>query len=226
MFRFSSGSAQSGLVLCAVLVLGVGDAARAEEVETREFAAKIDGSPVGQYRMSITRRDDGSVAMTCTADLKMTKLGITAFHYTYRGTEVWSPDRLVSLQSDTDDDGTKTTVTATAEKTGLRLKVNGNERMVRADLWTTSYWQLPEARRRAGALPLLDVDDGKTLTGALRGLGTEQITIIGQGCKCAHYRITGPNMVDAWYDGRDRLVRQEWSEKGHKVQIELTNVRR
>src|SRR5260370_1223738 len=117
MFRFSSGSAQSGLVLCAVLLLGVGDAARAEEVETRDFAAKIDGSPVGQYRMSITRRENGSVTMTCAADLKMTKLGITAFHYTYRGTEVWSSDRLVSLRSNADADGPKTTGTAPAETT-------------------------------------------------------------------------------------------------------------
>lgn len=226
MAWFSSGSARSILLVSAVLVLGTGAAARAEEVETREFAAKIDGSPVGQYRMTITRTDDGSVTMACNADIKMTKLGITTYYYTYRGTEVWSNGRLTSLQSSTDDDGTKTTVTATAEKNGLRLKVNDAERMVRPDVWTTSYWQLPDAKRRAGSLALLDADDGKTLSGSIRNLGTEKITVAGQTCDCAHYRITGPNMVDAWYDGQDRLVRQEWTEKGHKVQMELTNVRR
>jgi hypothetical protein len=226
MFRLSSRSAGGVVFLCAVAMLGAGADAWAEEVETREFAAKIDGNSVGQYRMTITRRDDGSVTVQGEADLKMTKLGIITFHYTYRGTEVWSAGRIVKLQSNTDDDGTKYIVLGTADRGGLRLKVNSAERIVRPDVWTTSYWQLPEVRRRNGSVPLLDVDDGKTLAGAIRSLGIEPITIAGQSLDCAHYRITGPNIVDAWYDGQDRLVRQEWTEKGHKVQMHLTNLRR
>ena len=226
MVRRSARRAGGVVSVCAVVLLGVGASARAEEAETREFAAKIDGSPVGHYRMTITRKDDGTMVMAGEADLKMTKFGIPAFHYTYRGTEVWSSGRIIKFQSSTDDDGTKYTVLADADRGGLRLKVNGVERMVRPDVWTTSYWQLPEARRRNGSVPLLDADDGKTLAGAIRGLGIERITVAGQSLDCAHYRITGPNMVDAWYDGQDRLVRQEWTEKGHKVQMELTNVRR
>jgi hypothetical protein len=226
MFRLSSRSNGGVGSFCAFLLLAVGVNARAEEVETREFAAKIDGNPVGHYRMTITRKDDGNVTMAGQADLRMTKLGITTFHYTYRGTEVWSSGRLVSFQSNTDDDGTKYTVLGNADRGGLRLKVNGVERMVRPDVWITSYWQLPEARRRNGSVPLLDADDGKTLAGAIRRLGIEPITVAGQSLDCAHYRITGPNMVDAWYDGQDRLVRQEWTEKGHKVQMELTQLQR
>ena len=227
MVRLSSRSAGGIVFLCAVSLCGAGPSARGEEVETREFAAKIDGSAVGQYRMTITPRVDGSVTMTGEADLKMTKLGIIpAYHYTYRGTETWKSGRLTNFQSTTDDDGTKYTVAGSADRGGFRLKVNNAERIVRPDVWITSYWQLPEARRRNGSVPILDADDGKTMAGAIRHLGVEQLAIAGQTCNCAHYRITGPNMVDAWYDGQDRLVRQEWTEKGHKVQMELTTVRR
>jgi len=226
MVRLSSRSTGGVVFLCAAL-LGAGPRLRAGEVETREFAAKIDGNPVGQYRMTITPREDGSVTVSSEADLKMTKFGvIPAYHYTYRGTETWKDGRLTNFQSNTDDDGTKYTVAGSADRGGLRLKVNGTERIVRPDVWTTSYWQLPEARRRNGSLALLDADDGKTLAGAIRQVGVEQLSIAGQSCNCAHYRITGPNMVDAWFDGQDRLVRQEWTEKGHKVQVELTSVRR
>src|SRR5262245_22322772 len=181
--------------LSAFLALGMGAAVRAEGVETRDFATYIDGAPVGNYRMTITRKDDGSITMTGDANIKVTKLGITGYRYTYKGTEVWSSGRLVSFESKTDDDGTKYTVRATAEKNGIRLTVNGNERMVGSDIWITSYWQLPEARRRNKSLPLLDADEGKTLTGAIREVGIEQITVARQNCNCAHYRITGPNTV-------------------------------
>ena len=215
-----------GIVFLCTALFAVAAEVRADEVETCEFAAKIDGSPVGSYRMTITRKEDGTVTMAGETDLKSTKLGITVFHYNYRGTETWKAGRLANFQSNTDDDGTKYTVVGSADRGGFRLKVNGTERIVRPDIWTTSYWQLPEAKRRNGSLPLLDADDGKTLAGAIRSLGVEQLTIAGQSSTFAHYRITGPNMVDAWFDGQDRLVRQEWTEKGHKIQMELTSVRR
>ena len=41
-----------------------------------------------------------------------------------------------------------------------------------------------------------------------------------------HYRITGKVNVDLWYDGSERLVRQEWIEQGHKTIVELRGVRR
>jgi hypothetical protein len=223
---FSHGFTRAVGALGAVLAMAVGSTARAENVETRDFATSIDGAAAGSYRMTITKKDDGTTTMVGNANIKVVKLGITAYHYAYHGTETWSNGRLLGFESKTDDDGTKYTVSATAEKNGLRLKVNGNERIVRPDVWITSYWQLPEARRRDKPLALLDADEGKTLTGALRSIGTEQIMVAGQRCNCAHYRITGPLIVDAWYDGQDRLVRQEWEEKGHKVQMVLTSVKR
>jgi Domain of unknown function (DUF6134) len=224
MARFRQALVGAIALIGATLVFGAN--ARADDVEVREFVTRIDGNPVGQYRTTITRKDDDTITVIGEADVRMTKLGIPVFRYTYRGTEVWKDGRLVSLQSNTDDDGTHYRVTAAVERTGLRLKVNDTERIVRPDVWLTSYWQLPEARRRNGTLPLLDVDEGKTMTGALRHVGVEQLTLGGQTVNCSHYRITGPNMVDAWFDGQDRLVREEWVEKGRKVQIELTTVQR
>ena len=86
-------------VLGAILALGAAPDARAEEMESRDFLTKIDGTPVGQYRMTITRKEDGSVVVACSAAVRMTKLGITTYYYTYRGTEVWSAGRLISLRS-------------------------------------------------------------------------------------------------------------------------------
>jgi hypothetical protein len=225
MTRFTPGSTRGGWLLGAILLFGAGVAARAAEVEVRNFTTKIDGNPAGTYRMTITRQDDGSVSMVGQADVKVTKVGFTVYKYSYRGTEVWKDGRLVRFQSSTDDDGKKFTVTATAEGDGVRLKVNGEESSARAD-WLTSYWQLPTAEMRKRHIALIDVDNGKSMNGAIRYLGTEQVTVCGKPQNCAHYRVTGPNMVDVWYDAQERLVRQEWMDEGYHVRLELTSVRR
>jgi hypothetical protein len=219
MARFARG------VLGALFLLITGFGAHAADVEVRDFINKIDGKPSGETHMTFKRQDDGSLSIVCQADVKVTKLGITVYHYNYRGNEIWKDSKLVRFQSNTDDDGEKYTVSATADQDGIRLRVNNQERIVRVD-WLSSYGQLPDAEARKRTLAIMDADTGKTVTGAMRYLGTQQITVAGKNQNCFHYRITGPLMVEAWYDGQERLVRQEWTEKGHPCVLEVSNIRR
>ena len=42
-----------------------------------------------------------------------------------------------------------------------------------------------------------------------------------------HFRVTGgPTPIDLWFDRYYRLVRQEFTEAGHKMIVQLVNVRR
>ena len=40
-------------------------------------------------------------------------------------------------------------------------------------------------------------------------------------CNGGHFRLTSLVPHDVWYDGDGRLVRQEWTEDGHKTVLEL-----
>jgi hypothetical protein len=107
------------------------------------------------------------------------------------------------------------------------VTVNRRQRMARADVWLTSYWRLPDAKFRNQAVPLLDADTGKDISGHLKYVGLEMVTIAGQKVRCNHYRLTGtPSPVELWYDGSDRLVRQTTVEQGLRTVILLTGVRR
>src|SRR5262249_22595508 len=106
------------------------------------------------------------------------------------------------------------------------VRSNGAERMARPDVWLTTYWQLPDARRRNGPVPLLDADTGKDINGRLQFVGVEPVHVAGQMMNCAHYRVLAHVPVDVWYDGSDRLVRKEWVEDNHRAQLELMGVRR
>lgn len=197
----------------------------AAEVEARDFSITVDGKPSGAYHMNITRQDDGTLVMSGQADVRV-KFLIYQSTYAYRGTEVWKNGRLQKLDSSTNDDGKRYVVAAVAEGNNLRIKVNGQERITRGDVWVTSYWHLAEARFRNQAVPLIDVDNGKDLNATLQYVGTNALNVSGQVQNCVHYRVTGAVTTDLWYDAQERLVRQEWTERNLRCVLELSSIRK
>jgi hypothetical protein len=196
------------------------------DTEVRSFAIQIDGKPAGNYQLTIVQQEDGSAAVTGQADVRVTFALFTAYRYTYRGKEIWKDGRLQRLESTTNDNGKHFSVVAVAEGNNLRVTVNGQQRASRPDVWTTSYWQLPDGERARRDVALLDADTAKDIAGKLEYVETKPITVAGQNVQCAHYRLSGGVQVELWYDGKDRLVREESIEDGHRTVLELTAIRR
>jgi hypothetical protein len=215
--------------MVAALLVGVGLAqslARADETEVRRFSVSIDGKPSGQYTMTLIKGDDGKLTIACDAHVKVKVAFVTAYHYDYTGTEVWKDGRLVSLKSSCDDDGKKFTVNATANDKGLSVKVNNNERQVRGDVYLTTACCLPDAKRRDGDLPLMEADNAEEIAGKIQEVSKDTMTVAGQEQNVTRYRLKSLAEHDVWYDSSERMVRQEWTEDGHKTVLELTSVRK
>lgn len=211
-----------GLALLAGPAAGV----RAGEVETRDYTVFIDGKRGGDAHMTINRQDDGAVTMSCDTDIRFNVLPLVVYKYSYRGRETWKDGRLQLFSSTCNDNGKLYAVTAVAEANGLRVRVNDSERLIRPDVWLTSYWRLPDAKQRDQSIPLLDADTGKDLDGRLQHLAAAQLNVAGQVQTVHHYRLTGKVFVDLWFDAGERLVRQEWVEDGHRTVVDLARVRR
>lgn len=195
-------------IVCALLAVGLAAPTRAAETEVRQFNVSVDGKPSGHYTMAFTKENDGSLSIACEAHVRVKVALITAYHYDFVGKEVWKDGRLQSLNSHCDDDGKKFTIVATAGAKGLSVKVNGREKLVRGDVYLTTACCLPDAKRRDGALPLMEADNGEEINGKFQPVGT-------------HYRLTSAVAHEVWYDAGGRMVRQEWTEDGHKTVLEL-----
>jgi hypothetical protein len=206
-------------------ILLASDPARAADIETRDFAVFVSGKAAGEVHMTIHKQDASTTAVRTDTDIKVTQ-GLITYKYSFRGMEVWKDRRLVRLESSTDDNAKRFSVSATLDETGLKVKVNGVESSTKAEAWSSTYWTLPDMKLREGALTVLDADNGKEIDAKLTYIATEKHKISGQEVSLNHYRLTGKLTVDLWYDGQDRLVRQEWSEQGHKAQMVLVRVRR
>jgi hypothetical protein len=191
--------------------------------ETRDFTILVDKKPAGQFRMTITQPDENTQVMAAQARVRVTRWFVT-YTYQYNGTETYRDDTLIKLKSNCNDNGQKFKLLASRDEVGLHVKVNRKKCLIRSDVWTTSYWQLP-AGNRGKKLTLLDADTGKQIKGQLRFVEHVDLKVAGELLACAHYRVTGPpSPVDLWYDEDKRLVRQDYVEQGHRTVLELAKI--
>ncbi len=212
------------LVACAVLA-PAWSAARAADVETRDFNVFVDGKRAGAGHMTIQKAEDGTVTVSSDTDIAVPVLFLT-YKYSYRGHEVWKDGKLQRFESSCNDDGKRFAVTAAAEEKGVRFTVDKRERIVSHDVWLTSYWARPSNKVVNQTVPLVDVDTGRDLEATVGYVGQEELMLSGQAQKLQHYKLTGKVAVDLWYDAADRLARQEFVEDGHKTIVELTKIRK
>jgi len=173
--------------------------------------------------VTFCRQDNGQLTVSGQADVKVNYL-VYSYTYSFRGIEVWKGGRLMRLTSTANDNGKPLAVTAVADNQSLRINANGKERTCRPDVWTTTYWQLADAKLRNRAILLLDADTAKEINGTLQYVGTSPINVAGRAESCSHYRVTGGADAKLWYDARERLVRQESTEDGHKTLLELAQI--
>lgn len=219
------GARLRAMALLGLVCVAGAPAARAADRETREFTVLVDGKPAGAANMTIERRDDGTTSVSCDTNVTVRVL-IKKYVYTCQTREVWKDSRLQSLTSRCNDDGKQFQVSATAAADGVHVTVNGRERIARPEVWVSSYWTLPDAKIRAGVVPVVDADNGRDIQVRIQHIGATQIAVAGQLQNVDHYRLTGTVQVDLWYDGSGRLVREAFVEDGHPTVLELARVRR
>lgn len=215
---------KSRLSMCLLALVGAIPAVAAgAEQETRHFSISIDNKNAGSYALTI-QHDQGTFTVTGNANVRHRVL-IKTYTYNYNGKEVWKDGRLQSLDSQTNDDGKQFTVSARADGNALRVTSNGQQRITRTDVWTTSYWRLAAAQFRNQTVPLIDCDTGRDITATLQYVGLDPARVCGTVQNYSHYRVAGGGLqVDVWYDANEQMVRQESIEEGHRTVLELLQV--
>jgi hypothetical protein len=208
-----------------VVLLGGVASAHAGDAESRVFQVTVDGKNAGTYTMTISAEKDGVVTMTGQAEIKVKYVGgLYTYRYSYHGEEIWKDGRLQRFASRCNDDGKGFEVSAASDGKQLLLKVNGTESKASPDCWLTSYWRLPDAALRKGELALIDADNGRRMAAKLQLVANEKLTVAGAELTCGHYRLTEGAQAELWFDAKERLVREEWMEDGHKTVLELSRL--
>jgi hypothetical protein len=217
---------QMGLVLTTLLVPA---AVRAQApglpaLEVREYDVVVKDKPVGKLTTRIAHAQDGTTVTTTDTAVEA-EFVLIKYRYEFHGTETWQGDRLVGLNSRTNDDGKLLAVSAAVDLRGSRIDVKDKPHRSGPVLaMTSSYWRLPDARFAAGKFSIIDSDTGNLFTVRLERVGPDSVVIEGRKVACEHYRVSGDTAADIWFD-QGRLVRQQTVEMGYTTELRLARVR-
>jgi hypothetical protein len=65
------------------------------------------------------------------------------------------------------------------------------------------------------------VDTGQVFKAVFNRLADERVAIADRGENCQHYKLSGGDKTELWYDGSQLLVRQSSRDEGHTTVIQL-----
>lgn len=180
------------------------------------FDVVRDGSVIGEHRVDFKRADRGYSAET-RIDIKVQILGVTAFEYHHRSTEVWRNDRLQTFHSETSDDGSDFFVDGRATADGFEMTNRKGSESAPADVMVASFWTpaIPQQRQ------LIDPQRGRLKDQQLLGVDTFTVDVAGTPVATTRYRVSG--VSDGWvaYDDQGRWLAAELQRKGSAILYRL-----
>jgi hypothetical protein len=166
--------------------------------ESYDFQVLRDGSPIGHHRVTV-RHEGTRSEVEVDIELRVKAAGfLTLYRYLHQSREIWEGDRLVSLQSTTDNDGRQEYLNVLAGADGLQVDGSRYRGVLPADTMPTSYWR-PDFVRRA---TIMDSQNGRPLDLTIRPQQSELASAARDDVPAQRYDLAGDVELSLWY-GRD-----------------------
>jgi len=176
------------------------------------FDILLRGSPVGSHTIDFSQAgDDLQVDVAIEIDVRFAF--VTLYRYRHSNREIWRDGRLVSLKTETDDDGTAHQVTAAASEAGLTIDTGKSRVLAPVDCIPTSYWH-PDTVDRT---ELLDTQHGELINVMTKSVGEEAVRT-DAGTKVGNrFVMTGDLQLDIWYSPNGELLGLAFDTSGGRI---------
>lgn len=166
-----------------------------------DFTVTREGKVVGHDVIEFDRAGS-TLRVKVQTEVAVKVAFITVYRFTHQSEEIWRDDRLESLSSHTDDDGTPHELVVHAEAAKLEIDGDKKHSVASVDIIPASLWNVGIVKSHA----ILNTLDGSQMTVQVRDLGTESIEAWGQRVQARHYVLTGDLERELWYDATDVLM--------------------
>ncbi len=201
-----------GLLVLPIGAAGAQPAATPAPTSDRHvFDISRDGNKIGTEVVEIDK-DQDTTNIKFTTHISVVVLFIEAYHFDHSATETWTDGKFVSYKAQTDDNGVKHSVMATASGDKVDLEVDGTHTEAAADLVPASWWNRDFVNRT----DMLDAETGRLISIKVTDLGDEPLVENGTTVQARHYRIRGDVERDLWFDG-DTLLRIQLVGSDHST---------
>lgn len=195
-FRLIALSLILGMSLPAHSAVMAGGLA-APPARTLDFDIVHSGTVVGHYHTDFVETGDNRLEARTRITAEVKAGPIRLYHYSHHSVEVWQDGRLMSLASDTDDDGDVHHVAVSRDLDVLKLAVDGKAAIptdaaaVPSSLWNRA---MVDSRR-----PVIDISDGEVMR-------TESNCAMGVAPIATTCQVRGGFQRNLDYDGNGVLL--------------------
>ena len=172
-------------------------------------------------RHIITFRDvDDEIHVDIEVSLQV-KIGfLTVFRYGHTNREVWRGGRLVSVTTDTDDNGKLFEVRAERRVDGFHVQTLAEESVLATTIIPTSYWNSEILKN----LHWFDTQRGIVLEIDMEEGDIEPVNLAnGQSIEARRYDVTGDLNQTVWYTPEGEWVKLAFLARGADIEYVLTD---
>jgi len=177
----------------AALTLGAAPALRFPDLL---FDVLRNGASIGKH--AIRMRQDGAVLEAAIDVDIVVRVGpVVLYRYALKARELWRDGAFVSLDSETNDDGTRQWVKATRAADHVAVEASGKAiaRMA-ANAIPLTHWNILCMER-----PLFDPQDGTSVQSIVQPKGEEAIALAdGRQVRATRYALAGKVALENCYD--------------------------
>jgi len=173
---------------CLILALGLALPASASPLPERglDFEVLRGDSRIGSHRLRFSH-EGSRLVVEVAIDIEVRIAFVTLYRYVHRSRETWAGDRLVALDSTTDDNGTRHRVTAASDGTVLAVEGSAGRISAPAETLPTSYWRQDTVRQNR----MLDTMTGRLVAVTITPAGERPLTVAGRTVSARLYRLSG-----------------------------------
>jgi hypothetical protein len=161
------------------------------------FQVIREGSVIGAHTLNFDRSDPYGLVVRVSVDLSVGIGPIKLFRYKHRATETWKNGQVVSVVSETDDNGKHVWVRALRDSAGLVVEASETARYVAPDdALPATHWN-----RKMLDGPLINTQTGQLMRPHVTHEGEDRIpTAEGREIEADHFAMNGDASLDTWYD--------------------------
>ena len=172
-----------------------------------------NGAPFGEHKITFNQQGDETRVQI---DINMqSDLGpITLFRYKHSNTEIWKGDKILSMTSQTNDDGDDYAVSASWGNV-VKATANGSDFEASANIYSTSYWN-PIALK---ASQLLNTQKGRIEDVKVTKIGQEEAEAGNQIVIADRYQVDTVLPLEVLYDTKTKQwVGLKFNVRGSEIQ--------
>jgi hypothetical protein len=197
----------------AIVLLASFSPAFADSAGEYTFTVLSDGNPIGRHRIAFEYEGD-RVEIREKTEIEISFAAIPLYTFEHHAEQLWRDGRAVRIDSTTNDNGEEFEITVRDTDEGYVRTVNGRVDRFDRSATVLALWNKETFKRGA----FFSAVEDKTMRASFTYVGKERLTLAGRPVPVQHYRMTGDEEHELWFDAKGHLAKVAFRRYGSTVE--------